>query len=741
LADRGQGKGVKFPLPIGEMIKVRGQREMIVLALILALIALSLILWIFRYYAISLLYYLLVRFERRKIDFQLLGSLRDDLVHERKKKIAGLEMILSSWEKGEEVQPRYEYFEDLFGQLKNLVLEQRRNLMAVTRDILLWGKLWNILRRVEKTSSEKREKSDIPKLRRDLTLFQNVIDEAVEDATKKFSFTLNEVIKESVKIVRIEKSRLKNIEIAEQLDDLGDTVRFSYDRFKEWQRVLTNLIRNAIEAVEAKKAGASGLGLVGADFSLRGGEEIGWVKISTKLTETDTGRARVPDLRKNDALSSVGRAPSPAKKVSVVIEDSGIGMDEATKASFYKKGFTSGKEGGLGLGVSEESVQFINQYGNWQIESQKGVGTKITINIDREKAEEAELILPEPKPFFRTRLAFALSLFLLALIGLALLFAFHKYSRFWEDWNPAFVKLQDENTVVVETKDGRFLWNQKFAQKIRESSIAIGDINRDGMNEVLIGTLCGFKETGCIYCFSSSGRELWRFALGAEDIFGCPSHLYKANKIVIRDLNLDGEIEIVVDGGNYPWFPSQIAILDEHGQMISSYWHCGIVFVLSCVDINNDDVPEILFGGTNNRLTFSAVVGILDYKTTHGQSPPYNDPVLPRAQERAYIKFPFVKELGGENRKSPSVREFSYTGKEYGREVYRAIIVDDYRGFYREFWLDASLTNVLRIVVPPDSKYLWMKLKKEGIVDYDLTPEVIESWKEIEVWKNGKKVK
>ncbi|MFQ6003197.1 MAG: ATP-binding protein, partial [Candidatus Zixiibacteriota bacterium] len=346
--------------------------------LILITIAVILLLWIFRYHVISLLYYLLVRFERRKIDFQLLGSLRDELIHERKKKMAGLEMILSSWEQGEEVQPRYEYFEELLGQLKNLVLEERRNLMAVTKDVFLWGKLWNILRRIEKTSREKREKSDVPKLRKDLDLFQNLIDEVIEYATKKFSFTLNEVVKESVKVVKIEKSKLKNIEIAEQLDDVGDTVRFSYDKFRDWQRVLTNLIRNAIEAVEAKQSGDRDLGLVtappeagwggdetvAADFSLRGEDRIYQVKVMTKQKDPNS--------------------------VSVIIEDSGIGMDEITKSSFYKKGFTSGKEGGLGLGVSEECVEFINRYGSWEIESQKGIGTKITINIDREKAQKAE---------------------------------------------------------------------------------------------------------------------------------------------------------------------------------------------------------------------------------------------------------------------------------------------------------------------------------------------------------------
>lgn len=139
--------------------------------LIVLAIAVSLFLWIFRCYVVSLYVYLLVRFERKKIDFHLLSSLRDDLVHERKKKMAGLEMILSSWERGDEIQSRYEYFEELLDQLKNLVWEGRRNLMAVTKDIWLWGKLWNMLRRIEKVLEQKRERVEIGKLRRDLVRF------------------------------------------------------------------------------------------------------------------------------------------------------------------------------------------------------------------------------------------------------------------------------------------------------------------------------------------------------------------------------------------------------------------------------------------------------------------------------------------------------------------------------------------------------------------------------------------
>jgi signal transduction histidine kinase len=698
--------------------------------LIALVIAVSLFLWIFRCYVVSLYEYLLVRFERKKIDFQLLSSLRDDLVHERKKKMAGLEMMLSSWERGDEIQPKYEYFEELVDQLKNLVREGRKNLMAVTKDIWLWGKLWSMLRRIEKVSKQKTERVEIVELRKALVRFQNLMDEVVEGSTKKFSFTLNEVVSESVKIVRIEKSQLKNIEIQEQLDDVGDTIRFSYDKFKDWQRLLTNLIRNAIEAVEAKQSSGAG---VASDFSLRGGDqtvvadlglpggrEISWVKISTK-----------PSV-------------SVPVSVSVCIEDSGIGMDETTKSSFYKKGFTFGKEGGLGLGVNEESVELIHRYGGWQVESELGKGTKITIEVKKEKAEKERIEIEGKRTIsqrvFPTPTRAVLVGLFLVIMGLGILFTVDKYSRFWVDWNPVSVKLRDEHTVVVQGKDGRFLWDRKFHQTINDRGLAVEDIDKDGKNEVLVGTRSGFKKPGCVYCFSFDEKELWQFELGEKGVYSTQSVLFDADMILVKDLDLDGVMEIMVGVYNYPYFAYQIAVFNKEGQMKNSYWHSGTIRILLCEDIDGDSIPEIVFGGLNNKLQYSAVIGVLDYKTIHGQSPPYKDKVLPKAQEKVYIKFPFVKGWGGENELYSSANVFMNMGKENGVDVYRADI-HDHQGFVREYYLDESLAYVRSIVIHPDSRFIWQNLRKEGILDYDITPEVIESWKKIEVWKNGVKVK
>ena len=583
--------------------------------------------------------------------------------------MAGLEMILSSWEKGEvenpalrqaqggersrttiggEVQPRYEYFEELLDQLKNLVLEQRRNLMAVTNDIFLWGKLWNMLRRIEKASTEKREKSDVPKLRGDLTLFQNVIEEIVEDATKKFSFTLNEVVKESVKIVKIEKSKLKNIEITEQLDDVGDTVRFSYDKFKEWQRILTNLIRNAVEAVETKQSGEAG---VAADFSLRGGEEIGWVKITTKPTETDIGQAGMPD--------------PPGISVSVCIEDSGIGMDESTKASFYKKGFTSGKEGGLGLGVSEESVQFINRYGNWQIKSQKGVGTKITINIDREKARKAELILPEPKPFLRTKLAYGLSVLALAIIGLTLLFVFDKYSRFWVDWNPAYAKVEQGRQVFVFNSEGKELWMHGFERNVslREETpevktplIKIDDLDQDRWKEILVTIGIGVQTTAQLFYLDHEGNVKWAFSAGEGFEEGSGGHrentnpeIFDIKNLIVNNFIDDRKKEILIYSQRNAFFQSQLAILDNRGHVIGEYWHPGAIPYTIYTDLDGDGKKELVCAGINNRLNWQPVVFTLEAKELIGsklQGPPYNifGNVKP-AKEKKYVVLPQIKNV------------------------------------------------------------------------------------------------
>jgi signal transduction histidine kinase len=599
--------------------------------LIIIFLIAGILFWIYRFHIHSFLIFLSVKFEHRPKDFQLLSSLRESLVHERKKKIAGLEMILSSWERGDEIQPKSEYFEELLGQLKELVHEERRNLMMVTKDIFLWGKLWKMLRRIEKKDrKEKRE------WRNELKHIQDLLDQVVDKATELFSFTLNQVVAESVKIVRVEKSQVRNIAIQENLDDVGNTIRFSYDKFKEWQRILTNLIRNAVDAVEMKQ---SREGVVSR--FIEKGEQSYWVRISTFLSISDPN------------------------SISICIEDSGIGMDETTRTSFYKKGFTLGKEGGLGLGVSEESVQLITQYGNWQVESQKGAGTKITINMDKEKAQKAELILPPKKPFLRTKLAWGLSFLLLALVGLGLLFTFNKYSRFWVDWNPAYAVVDQARQVVVYNSKGKKVWVHGFDRNVSVGKGPLGErehplikvenLDSDKWNEILVVIDDDSQHTGQLFCLDYMGNVKWVFYAGQNfnENTGIQTNNTIPEKFHIREFLIDSfkdtpSKEILVYCQHFALFPCQLAMLDHKGNVIGEYWHPGIIFYSSYADLDSDGRKKLICAGINNRLDWRPIIFILNLKELTGkiQGPPYTifSDIKP-AKENKYVVLPQIKNI------------------------------------------------------------------------------------------------
>ncbi len=103
----------------------------------LLILVLLISLWLFRDYIFSLLTFLSFRLEGKEPDFAILNSLRDDLIHERKKKVASLEIILSTWERGENVSTHLNYFKDLIGQLKVILKDQRRNLLLVSSNPFL----------------------------------------------------------------------------------------------------------------------------------------------------------------------------------------------------------------------------------------------------------------------------------------------------------------------------------------------------------------------------------------------------------------------------------------------------------------------------------------------------------------------------------------------------------------------------------------------------------------------------
>ena len=120
-----------------------------------------------------------------------------------------MEMILSTWEKGESISTHLGYFKDLINQLKIILKDQRENLLMISPDPFLWVRLRSKVLKIERALKKiEKDKQEILEIKRRLSIFSDEIEEILEKATQKFTFTLNEVIRESVKIVRTEKDRI-----------------------------------------------------------------------------------------------------------------------------------------------------------------------------------------------------------------------------------------------------------------------------------------------------------------------------------------------------------------------------------------------------------------------------------------------------------------------------------------------------------------------------------------------------
>jgi signal transduction histidine kinase len=677
----------------------------------LLILLLIFFLFLFRDYFYSLLSFISLRLEGREPDFQILNSLRDDLIHERKKKIASLEMILSTWEKGESISTHLDYFKDLISQLKLILKDQRENLLMISPDPFLWIRLKSQVLKIERDLQKiGKDKQKIKEIKNKLSIFSDEIEEILEKATQKFTFSLNEVIKESVKIVRTEKDRIlneKGIKIEERFEDIGERLRLPYKNYRDWQRLISNLIRNGVEAVE-QKLQANSTSPLATGYS------------------PPAGVVRVLVGGKGD-------------EVAVVVEDNGIGMDEKTKETFYKRGFTQGKEAGLGLGITEETVEFINKYGFWNIESKINEGTRIEIKIEKDKARKQELTIENRSALViklkSRKVMFALAGVMIVTIGLGLYFQFNKYARFWEDWNPAYVEIDkgDPTNALVKNKEGETIWTRKFGRGLEQHCLKVEDINRDNRNEVLLGVMNDTVNSGYVCCFDNQGHQLWRFQVGKKEVYPI-GDIYSPSQIIMVDLNNDKEKEIIVNSPCVTYYPDQVMVLSNNGRRLGEYWHSGNFSYKFVRDVDGDGILDIVFSGVNNKLDQSPVVVVLDSRKVKGQSPPYSANGIPKAEEKFYICIPSIPELVKKVKSYPQAG-FKYIQPRQGYDEF-SIYTSDAPNAGREFIVDQNF-NVLELYLSETFLDEWRKLMDDKVVNYEITDAVKEKWKKFAIWRDG----
>jgi hypothetical protein len=200
--------------------------------------------------------------------------------------------------------------------------------------------------------------------------------------------------------------------------------------------------------------------------------------------------------------------------------------------------------------------------------------------------------------------------------------------------HPATARFE-KNAMVVLDASGAELWRKTFEAELAPALDGAGepsdsapriwteDLNGDGVEEVLFR--CNFKHLeagpGCLVCYSANGIEKWRFVPGRT----VQTRAEKFESVfVIRELETisavpHGPKRIVVTASHSVFYPAQVVLLSEHGEILHEYWHSGHLNRVVVSDVDADGKPEIYLGGTSNSANQATVI-VLDPENFGGAS-------------------------------------------------------------------------------------------------------------------------
>jgi len=155
---------------------------------------------------------------------------------------------------------------------------------------------------------------------------------------------------------------------------------------------------------------------------------------------------------------------------------------------------------------------------------------------------------------------------------------------------------------------------------------------------------------------------------------------------------------------------------------------------MRCFDFDRDGEKEIILCGVNNRIGWRPVLSILDPNRVYGQAMPYiAKKEIEKAKEEWYVVFPNIK------KKLPDgIRWESFLSWVSGVQI---LSEED----KITAWLVDGRNYDLTLNFEFNSVYFnlggFLDWKKARFFPYDIAKEDEDCWKNIEVWKEGVRVR
>jgi hypothetical protein len=213
----------------------------------------------------------------------------------------------------------------------------------------------------------------------------------------------------------------------------------------------------------------------------------------------------------------------------------------------------------------------------------------------------------------------------------------------------------DGASLVIMDAEGKELWRKVFpegfgpdwfySQGVR-TRIGFGDLEGQGHTSVLFiySPAAPQPHSTTLICYSDRGKEKWRWTPGRElpELAGTPA-TYKTHAIGILKATESRPARIVVSSQHDPWWPSQVALLDANGKIVSEYWHSGALTSLVVADLDGDGKEDIVLAGVS-EYDHQATLVVLDPDKVFGASneerPEFQIHGRGAAQERLRLLFP-----------------------------------------------------------------------------------------------------
>ncbi len=175
----------------------------------------------------------------------------------------------------------------------------------------------------------------------------------------------------------------------------------------------------------------------------------------------------------------------------------------------------------------------------------------------------------------------------------------------------------------------------------------------------------------------------------------------------VCDLNGDGLAEIIA-GSEHAFFPFQLVILSNSGELISEYWNSGFINGIDKIEMTDlNDNAEVILVGVNNEYN-AGFVSIIDPFNVEGTSP-QQDPYYTMhngepGTEIYYLRFPrspFRITVGRDEAKlfrsannaisigiGPGSVTIGYYELSYGMQVTLFDLTDRFYKFYKNTYPD-----------------------------------------------------